>query len=88
MNLGIYTNYRLQRGPAAQRDFHSQNRNAVPASVPCGVISPESDGARAIVVAACTADLEEQQEAGRVLERVGRAITATLLVEPQRAKGR
>jgi len=44
-----------------------------------GVISPERRGERAIVVAACTADLDEQHEAGKVLQRVGRAITAALL---------
>jgi beta-lactamase class A len=47
------------------------------------VISPEDGGARAIVVAACTADLDEQREAGTVLERVGRAISETVLAAPR-----
>ena len=48
-----------------------------------GVISPEGGGARAIVVAACTADLDEQQAAGPVLTRVGRAISETVLAAPR-----
>ena len=48
-----------------------------------GVISPEDGGVHAIVVAACTADLDEQGEAGTVLKRVGQAISETVLAVPR-----
>ncbi len=48
-----------------------------------GVVTPEDGGARAIVVAACTAGLDEQGEAGKVLKRIGQAISETVLAAPR-----
>ncbi|MBC7548562.1 MAG: serine hydrolase, partial [Polaromonas sp.] len=44
-----------------------------------GVINPQNAGVDAIVVTTCAAGLDEQTEAGQVFERVGRAITQTVL---------
>lgn len=88
MKLGIYTNYRLQAGLPRSVSFIHKTGTQYLRACHAGVISPEAGGAKAIVVAACTADVDEQQEAGRVLERVGQAIAATMLTERRGEKGR
>jgi beta-lactamase class A len=79
MKIDIFTNYRLQAGlPRSVRFIHktgTQYRTACHS----GVVSPENGGRDAIVVVACAADLDEQKEAGKVFERVGRAITDNVL---------
>jgi beta-lactamase class A len=79
MKIDIFTNYRLQAGlPRSVKFIHktgTQHRRACHA----GVINPQKGGADAIVVVTCAADLDEQREAGKVFERVGRAITKTVL---------
>lgn len=74
-----YDAYRLEAGlPRSARFIHktgTQWRRACH----MGVINPQ-DGARAaIIVATCAEDLDEQREAGRAFEQIGRAITQTLL---------
>jgi beta-lactamase class A len=44
-----------------------------------GVVEPQDGGRRAVVVSTCAEGLDPHGEAGRAFERVGRAITATLL---------
>ena len=78
MKLGIFTNYRLQAGLPRSVSFIHKTGTQYLRACHAGVIAPEGGGGRAIVVAACTADLDEQREAGKVLERVGRAIAQTL----------
>ena len=46
----------------------------------------DDHGAKAIVVATCAADIDEQKDAGRVFEQVGRAITRTMLAEQAAAR--
>jgi beta-lactamase class A len=79
MKIDVFTNYRLQAGlPRSVRFIHktgTQYRTACHS----GVINPENGGRDAIVVVACAADLDEQKEAGKVFERVGRAITDNVL---------
>ncbi|MDM0086975.1 serine hydrolase [Variovorax sp. J2P1-31] len=79
MKIDIFTNYRLQAGlPRRVKFIHktgTQHRTACHA----GVIQPQNGGADAIVVATCASGLDEQREAGKVFERVGRAITKTVL---------
>ena len=79
MKIDIFTNYRLQAGlPRSVKFIHktgTQHHTACHA----GVIQPQNGGAEAIVVATCASDLDEQREAGKVFERVGRAITKTVL---------
>ena len=44
-----------------------------------GVIEPQDNGRRGIVVATCAENLDENNEAGALFERLGRAITETML---------
>jgi beta-lactamase class A len=83
MKIGIYTNYRLQAGLPRSVTFIHKTGTQYLRACHAGVISPEAGGAKAIVVAACTAELDEQREAGTVLKRVGEAISATVLAAPR-----
>lgn len=79
MKYDTYDAYRLEAGlPRSVRFIHktgTQWRRACH----MGVIEPQEGGRRAIVVAACAEALDEQREAGRVFERIGRAISQVLL---------
>jgi len=83
MKIGIYTNYRLQSGLPRSVTFIHKTGTQYLRACHAGVISPEGGGARAVVVAACTAGLDEQSEAGKVLKRVGQAISETVLAVPR-----
>lgn len=88
MKLGIYTNYRLQAGLPRSVTFIHKTGTQHQRACHAGVISPEDKGVNAIVVAACTAEVDEQREAGVILQRVGRAIAETVLGEAAAAKAR
>ena len=79
MKINIFTNYRVQAGlPRSVRFIHktgTQYRRACHS----GVINPENGGKQAIIVAVCAADIDEQKDAGKVFEQVGRAITQNVL---------
>ena len=79
MKIDIYTGYRLQAGFPRSAPFIHKTGTQYERACHVGVIHPANGGAQGIVVAACTADLDEQKEAGKVLERVGRAIAQTML---------
>lgn len=79
MKLGVFTNYRLQAGLPRSVSFIHKTGTQYLRACHAGVIAPEGGGATGIVVAACTAGLDEQQAAGKVLERVGRAIAEAML---------
>ena len=79
MKLGIFTNYRLQAGLPRSVDFIHKTGTQYRRACHAGVIAPQDGGAKAIVVATCAADIDEQKDAGVVFERVGRAVTAALL---------
>ena len=83
LKIGIFTNYRLQAGLPRSVTFIHKTGTQYLRACHAGVISPEDGGARAIVVAACTAGLDEQHEAGKELERVGQAISETVLAAPR-----
>ena len=74
-----YDAYRLEAGlPRSVRFIHktgTQYRRACHA----GVIEPQIDAAKAIVVVTCAEDLDEHREAGAAFEQIGRAIAQTLL---------
>lgn len=84
MKFDIPGDYRFQGGlPKDVRFIHktgTQHRRACHA----GVISPQDGGARAIVVATCAADLDEQREAGAIFRQVGQAVTQALLRDGSR----
>lgn len=79
MKLGNFTNYRLQAGLPRSVPFIHKTGTQYLRACHAGVIRPADGGRRGIVVAACTADLDEQHAAGQVLERVGRALAETML---------
>lgn len=82
MKFGRRGDYRLEGGiPRSQPIIHktgTQFRRACHMAV----INPQDNGARAIVVATCAADMDDVKEAGGIFRRVGEAVTATLLTPP------
>ncbi len=79
MKIDIFTNYRLQAGLPRNVPFIHKTGTQYRRACHVGVINPKDGGANAIVVATCAADIDEQREAGKVFERIGRAITETML---------
>jgi beta-lactamase class A len=88
MKIDIFTNYRLQAGLPRSVKFIHKTGTQYQTACHSGVINPQDGGADAIVVAACTAGIDEQHDAGKVLEAVGRAITRTLLQDQSAAAPR
>ena len=88
MKISIFTNYRLQAGLPRSARFIHKTGTQYQRACHVGVINPQDGGADGIVVATCAADIDEQREAGKVFERVGRAITQTLLQDGAVAKAR
>lgn len=82
MKFGRRGDYRLEGGiPRSQPIIHktgTQYRRACHMAV----VNPQDNGARAIVVATCAADMDDVKEAGGIFRRVGEAVTATLLSKP------
>jgi beta-lactamase class A len=87
MKLGNFTNYRLQAGLPRTVPFVHKTGTQYRTACHVGVLRPEGGGKEAFVVAACTADLDEQKDAGVVLEKVGRAIAQTVLAPATVAAG-
>ncbi len=74
-----YDAYRLEAGLPRTARFIHKTGTQLERACHMGVIHPQ-DGARAaIIVATCAEGLDEQREAGRAFEQIGRAITQTLL---------
>ena len=86
MKIRIFTNYRLQAGLPRSASFIHKTGTQYRRACHAGVINPQEGGAKAIVVATCAADIDEQKDAGRVFEQVGRAITRTMLAEQAAAR--
>ena len=85
MKFDIYTGYRLQAGFPRSAHFIHKTGTQYQRACHMGVIHPENRGADGIVVAACTADLDEQKAAGKVFERLGRVINQTLITPPAKS---
>lgn len=79
LKFDTYDAYRLEAGlPRTVRFIHktgTQHQRACH----MGVIDPQDGGQRAIVVATCAEGLDEQKQAGRAFEALGRAITQTAI---------
>ena len=86
MKIAIFTNYRLQAGLPRSVPFIHKTGTQYQRACHVGVMNPQNNGADAIVVATCAAGLDEQKEAGKVFERVGRAITQTVLKDTVQAR--
>ena len=74
-----YDAYRLEAGLPRTVRFIHKTGTQLHRACHMGVINPQDGGRAAIVVATCAEDLDEQREAGRAFEQIGRAITQTLL---------
>ena len=82
MKFGRRGDYRLEGGiPKSQPIIHktgTQHRRACHMAV----VNPQDNGARALVVATCAADMDDVKDAGGIFRRVGEAVSATLLARP------
>lgn len=79
LKFNTYDDYRLEAGLPRTARFIHKTGTQMHRACHMGVINPQ-DGARAaIIVATCAEGLDEQREAGRAFEQIGRAITQTLL---------
>ena len=85
MKVAIFTNYRLQAGLPRSVPFIHKTGTQYQTACHVGVMNPKNGGADAIVVVTCAAGLDEQKEAGKVFEQVGRAITQTVLKDTAQA---
>lgn len=74
-----YDAYRLEAGLPRSVRFIHKTGTQLHRACHMGVINPQDGGLAAIVVATCAEELDEQREAGRAFEQIGRAITQTLL---------
>jgi beta-lactamase class A len=74
-----YDAYRLEAGLPRTVRFIHKTGTQLHRACHMGVINPQDGGRAAIVVATCAEELDEQREAGRAFEQIGRAITQTLL---------
>lgn len=74
-----YNAYRLEAGLPRTVRFIHKTGTQLRRACHMGVIQPQEGARGAIVVATCAEDLDEQREAGRAFEQIGRAITQTLL---------
>jgi beta-lactamase class A len=74
-----YDAYRLEAGLPRSVKFIHKTGTQFERACHMGVIRPQDEGRDAIVVAACASGLDEHDAAGKLFERVGRAITKTML---------
>ncbi len=79
LKFDSYDAYRLEAGLPRTARFIHKTGTQLRRACHMGVIDPQDGGRAAIVVATCAEELDERREAGRAFERIGRAITETLL---------
>ncbi len=79
MKYGSYDAYRLEAGLPKEARFIHKTGTQLGRACHMGVINPQDQGQNGIVVAVCAEDLDEDKEAGRAFERIGKAISQTLL---------
>lgn len=83
LKFDTYDAYRLEAGLPRTVRFIHKTGTQLRRACHTGVISPEDMARHAIVVVACAEELDEHDEAGQAFERIGRAITQTLLQTTQ-----
>lgn len=79
MKYGSYDAYRLEAGLPREVRFIHKTGTQWRRACHMGVIEPQNRGRNAIVVAVCAEDLDEDRQAGKAFERIGEAISQTLL---------
>ncbi|RYF25254.1 MAG: serine hydrolase [Comamonadaceae bacterium] len=85
LKFDTYDAYRLEAGLPRSVRFIHKTGTQLHRACHMGVIAPQDGGQSAIVVATCAEGLDEQKEAGKAFEAVGRAITQTMLQAPKAA---
>lgn len=83
LKFDTYDAYRLEAGLPRSVRFIHKTGTQLHRACHMGVIEPQDGGRNAIVVATCAEGLDEQKEAGKAFEAVGRAITQTMLQKPR-----
>ncbi|RZL61365.1 MAG: serine hydrolase [Variovorax sp.] len=79
MKFGPPGGYRLAGGLRQDVKFIHKTGTQYRTACHVGVVNPQDGGAKAIVVASCARDLDDQREAGKVFTEVGRAVNRVLL---------
>ncbi len=79
LKFDTYDAYRLEAGLPRTVRFIHKTGTQFQRACHMGVIDPQDGGRRAIVVATCAEGLDEQKQAGRAFEALGRAITQTAI---------
>ncbi|WP_311222206.1 MULTISPECIES: serine hydrolase [unclassified Acidovorax] len=79
LKFDTYDAYRLEAGLPRTVRFIHKTGTQFQRACHMGVIDPQDGGQRAIIVATCAEGLDEQKQAGRAFESLGRAITQTAL---------
>ena len=82
MKLGNFTNHRIQAGLPRSVPFIHKTGTQHRRACHVGVLHPENGGKDAVVVAACTANLDEHRQAAPILERVCRALAEPVVARP------
>ena len=81
MKFGTPGEYRLEAGLPKTVKFIHKTGTQYRRACHVGVVDPQNGGAKAVVIATCAADLDDQKEAGAVFEDVGRAVRRTVLAD-------
>lgn len=84
LKYDTYDAYRLEAGLPRTVRFIHKTGTQMGRACHMGVINPQDGGRAAIIVATCAEDLDEHRDAGRAFERIGHAITQTLLSDATR----
>lgn len=79
LKFDTYDAYRLEAGLPRTVRFIHKTGTQFQRACHMGVIDPQDGGRRAIIVATCAEGLDEQKQAGRAFEALGRAITQTAI---------
>ena len=87
LKFDTYDAYRLEAGLPRTVRFIHKTGTQLHRACHMGVIDPQDGGNNAIVVATCAEGLDEQKEAGKAFEAIGRAITQTLLQDRAKTAG-
>ncbi len=82
LKFGAPGSYRLEVGLPRTVKFMHKTGTQYRTACHMGVVNPQDGGAHAVVVATCAADMDEHHEAGKAFERVGRAVSETVLASP------
>jgi beta-lactamase class A len=83
LKFDTYDAYRLEAGLPKELRFIHKTGTQWRTACHMGVVEPQDGGRRAVVVSTCAEGLDPHGEAGRAFERVGRAITGTVLRAPK-----